>query len=119
MAPDEDGCPMLDRIKTTYREFPSRFWILVVATFIDRMGGTLIFPFFALYITDKFDVGMTEAGILFAIFSVSGFVGSMLGGALTDKFGRRNMVLFGLVFRNSGKSSTQGFSTKSASILVC
>jgi MFS family permease len=41
---------------------------------------------------------MTQAGALFAIFSLTGFVGSMLGGALTDKFGRRSMVLFGLVF---------------------
>ena len=41
---------------------------------------------------------MTQAGVLLAIFSVSGFLGSMIGGALTDKFGRRGMVLFGLVF---------------------
>ena len=89
---------MLSRISSTYKEYPLRFWVLMVATFIDRIGGTLIYPFFALYITDKFNVGMTEAGILFAIFSVSGFVGSMIGGALTDRFGRRAMVLFGLVF---------------------
>jgi len=89
---------MLNRVRSTYQEFPPRFWILVVATFIDRIGGTLIYPFFALYITEKFNVGMTEAGILVAIFSVSAFVGSMLGGALADKFGRRAMVLFGLVF---------------------
>jgi MFS family permease len=60
------------------------------------LGGTLIFPFFALYITQKFNVGMTQAGVLLAIFSLSGLVGSMLGGALTDRFGRRGIVLFGL-----------------------
>jgi MFS family permease len=89
---------MLHRFRQMYREFPLRFWVLVVATFIDRLGGTLIFPFFALYITKKFSVGMTEAGVLFAIFSLSGLAGSMTGGALADKFGRRVMVLFGLVF---------------------
>ena len=89
---------MLNRITTTYQEFPLRFWVLVAANFIDRLGGTLIFPFFALYVTQRFDVGMTQAGILLALFSISGFIGSMLGGALTDKFGRRGMVLFGLVF---------------------
>lgn len=89
---------MLTRIKSTYQEFPVQFWILVAANFIDRLGGTLIFPFFALYVTQHFNVGMTEAGVLLAIFSVFGFIGSMLGGALTDKFGRRGMVLFGLVF---------------------
>lgn len=40
---------------------------------------------------------MTQAGILFAIFSVAGLIGSMIGGGLTDKFGRRVLVLFGLV----------------------
>ncbi len=89
---------MLTRIKSTYQEFPIQFWILVSANFIDRLGGTLIFPFFALYVTQHFNVGMTQAGVLLGIFSVFGFIGSMLGGALTDKFGRRGMVLFGLVF---------------------
>jgi MFS family permease len=89
---------MLVRIKATYQEFPLQFWVLVAANFIDRVGSTLIFPFFALYVTEHFNVGMTQAGILLAIFSVSGFIGSMLGGALTDKFGRRGMVLVGLVF---------------------
>jgi MFS family permease len=88
---------MLKQFRTTYREFPREFWILVMASFIDRLGGTLIFPFFALYITQKFNVGMTEAGALLGLFSVSGLVGSTIGGALTDRFGRRSMVLFGLI----------------------
>jgi MFS family permease len=89
---------MLNRIRTTYYEFPSKFWILVGASFIDGVGSTMIFPFFALYITQKFDVGMTEAGALLGIFSISGFFGSMLGGALTDRIGRKALLLFGLVF---------------------
>ena len=89
---------MLTRIKSTYQEFPLEYWILVLANFIDSVGGTMIWPFFALYITQKFDVGMTQAGIFIAIFSISGFIGSMIGGALADKFGRRSLVLFGLVF---------------------
>ncbi len=88
---------MLQNIRNTVQEYPSKFWVLVSATFIDRLGGTLIFPFFALYVTQQFNVGMTEAGVLFAIFSVSGFFGNMIGGALVDKFGRKSMLLFGLV----------------------
>jgi MFS family permease len=40
---------------------------------------------------------MTQVGILFAIFAMSGIAGSFLGGAITDKFGRKSMLLFGLV----------------------
>lgn len=102
---------MLSRVKATYHEFPLEYWILVLANFIDSIGGTMIWPFFALYVTQKFDVGMTEAGILIAIFSVSGFIGSMIGGALADKFGRRSLVLFGLVF-SAMSSLAMGFVNK-------
>ncbi|MCJ7825680.1 MAG: MFS transporter, partial [Anaerolineales bacterium] len=88
---------MLNRIRSTYQEFPRPFWVIVGSGFIDHLGRTLIFPFFSLYITQKFGVGMTQAGVLLAIFSLSGLVGSMIGGALTDRFGRRGIVLFGLV----------------------
>ena len=72
--------------------------MLLGASFIDRVGGTMIWPFFALYVTRKFGVGMTEAGVLLGIFSLAGVAGNMAGGALTDRLGRRNIVLFGLVF---------------------
>jgi len=85
------------RIRSIYYEYRRSFWILVGATFIDRLGGSLLFPFFALYITKKFNVGMTEVGVLFALFSLSSFVGSFLGGALTDRVGRRAMLVFGLL----------------------
>jgi MFS family permease len=89
---------MLAKLKKTYHEFPRKFWVLVAASFVDRVGATLIFPFFALYITQKFEVGMTQAGVLIGVFSIAGMVGNVLGGALTDRFGRKGMVLFGLVF---------------------
>jgi MFS family permease len=85
------------KAQKVYREYPGTFWTLLGATFIDRLGGALMFPFFALYVTQKFGVGMTQVGILFAIFAVSNVIGSMLGGALTDKLGRRWMIIFGLV----------------------
>ena len=87
----------LTKIKSVYAEYPKTFWTLVVVTFIDRLGGFLLFPFFALYITKKFNVGMTEVGILFALFAGSSFIGSFLGGALTDRIGRRSMVIFSLL----------------------
>ncbi len=89
---------MLNRFRETYRQYPSKFWVVAGAGFIDVVGRTLIMPFFTLFVTQKFGVGMTQAGILLATFSVSGFVGNMIGGALTDRLGRRAMILFGLVF---------------------
>jgi MFS family permease len=89
---------MFNRLNKIYLEFPSKFWLVVLTSFIDSIGGTLLFPFFTLYITERFGVGMTQAGIVLGSFSAFGLVGSMVGGALTDKFGRKSLVLFGLVF---------------------
>jgi MFS family permease len=89
---------MIRKINNIYHEFPSKFWIVVLVSFIDGIGGTLLFPFFSLYITQKFGIGMTQAGIILGVFSAFGLIGSMVGGALTDKFGRRRIILFGLVF---------------------
>ena len=89
---------MLSRLNNIYHEFPSRFWIVVGVMFIDRVGGTMLFPFFSLYITQKFSVGMTQAGAILGFFSIFGMLGSMIGGALTDKLGRRSLILFGLIF---------------------
>ncbi len=85
------------RLSRLRQEFPNEFWTLIVATFIDRLGGGLLFPFFALYITRHFDVGMTEVGIVFAIFSIAGLFGGVIAGALTDKLGRKSMLILGLV----------------------
>ncbi|QEE17923.1 MDR family MFS transporter [Promethearchaeum syntrophicum] len=88
---------MFGEIKTIYQEYPKTFWILMTATFIDRIGGALLFPFFALYITDHFGVGMTEVGILFGLYAAGSIIGGIVGGIITDKYGRKFMLLFGLI----------------------
>lgn len=85
------------RLTTTYQEYPRPFWTLVGVTFIDRLGGALLYPFFALYLTSKFDVGMTVVGQLFALFAFSSFIGGALGGAFADRLGRKSIVIFSLV----------------------
>jgi len=88
---------MLQKIKGNFELFPNKFWVLMGATFVDQIGNWMLFPFFALYITDHFSVGMTQVGILMGIFSLSNLLGRFAGGAFADKFGRKFMLIFGLV----------------------
>jgi MFS family permease len=89
---------MLNRLKDTYNSFPRLFWVVVLISFIDRLGGNLLWPFFSLYITGHFNVGMTQAGMVLGTFSAFGLIGNMIGGGLTDKFGRKTIIIGGLVF---------------------
>ncbi len=87
----------INQVTNFYHDYPRTFWTLMGVSFIDHLGGALMFPFFALYITSKFNVGMTEVGILFALFAISSFIGSTIGGALSDRLGRRGMLIFSLI----------------------
>lgn len=89
---------MFTNIKRTYYKYDKNFWVLAGASFIDQLGGSLIFPFLSLYLTQKFNVGMTEVGTMFLIWGLgAGVLGNTIGGALADKFGRKTNLIFGLI----------------------
>ncbi|MCO6451466.1 MAG: MFS transporter [Caldilineales bacterium] len=98
----------INRLNSIYREYPSKFWMVVGVSFVDGIGGRMLFPFFSLYITQRFGVGMTQAGIILGIFSFFGIIGGIIGGVLTDRFGRRKPIIFGLV-ASAGSMLTLGF----------
>jgi MFS family permease len=87
----------IQKLVDVYHEYPRAFWMVVIVNFIDRLGTSLLLPFFALYMTRRFNVGMETAGALFAIWTISSFIGSFPGGALTDRLGRKGMIMLGLV----------------------
>ena len=93
---------MFAKIKNMYNEYPNAFKVLTLATFIDQLGSFLLYPFYALYMTERFGIGMIEVGYLFSILAMGNIFGGVIGGALADKYGRRAMVLIGLVVSGIG-----------------
>jgi len=86
-----------ERLTSIYREYPHTFWMVVAVNFIERLGTSLLLPFFALYATSRFNVGMETVGALFALWTAASFLGSFPGGALSDRLGRKGMIMLGLV----------------------
>ncbi len=93
---------MFAKFKNLYKEYPNAFKVLTLATFIDMLGSFLLFPFYSLYITSRFGVTMIEVGYLLTINAAGNIFGGMIGGALVDKYGRRSMILFGLIVSGIG-----------------
>jgi MFS family permease len=79
------------------KEFPRPFWVLMLASFIDHIGSFLLLPFLSLYITQRFNVGLSEMGKVFFVFALAGTAGGILGGGITDKFGRRSLIIIGIL----------------------
>jgi len=79
------------------KSYPPQFRVLMAITFIDSVGGAVLFPFFSLYLTAKFGVGMTQVGLLFTGYAIGNLIGSTLGGALTDLLGRKRVIVVALI----------------------
>lgn len=84
-------------MKQTFQEFPETFWVITFSSFIDQIGGFMMMPFIAIYMTQAFGISMVEVGLVFIIVGVGNMLGGMIGGALTDKIGRKICALFGLL----------------------
>ncbi len=88
---------MFTKASAIYHEYPTSFWTVVVVNFIDKLGESLLYPFFALYLTRQFSVDMTQVGLLLAVFSGAGFLGGFPGGVLSDRLGRKSIIIFSLL----------------------
>lgn len=69
--------------------------IRIVTSFLTRVVGTMIFPFMAIYFSDK--LGQAVAGfLLFANVCVQVLMG-FYGGYLADRWGRKKVMVYGEV----------------------
>jgi MFS family permease len=91
-------------IQATIAEYPRAFWVLMGGMFIDQLGANFIYPFFALFVTARFGVGLAQVGLMLGTMTAGGILGGFIGGSLADRFGRKVMILFGLLV--SGLFST-------------
>src|SRR5215510_6485104 len=87
----------LEKAQRGLKDYPLPFWVLMIGTFIDRLGTNLIMPFLGIYIVERFDAKITQVGLIYTIYAISGGIGNLLSGALADRFGRRLVLILGLV----------------------
>jgi MFS family permease len=87
---------MLLRLKNLIADFPRQFWILFGGTLINQIGSGMVFPFLTLYLHQRLSLSMTSVGVILSVWAISGLVGSLVGGSLTDRFGRKRLMVVSL-----------------------
>lgn len=86
----------------TFKGLSKEIWWLALITLINR-AGTMVIPFLSLYLTEDLHFEPKDVGWIMTAFGLGSFVGSWLGGKLTDKIGYykvmvRSLLTTGLLF---------------------
>ena len=79
--------------------------ILFLVVFIDMLGFTLVIPFLTYFIQDLasaegiVDIGKRDlwVGVVISCYSIAQFIFTPILGALSDRHGRRPIIIFGLI----------------------
>ena len=90
---------MLTRRITHYvkdMHFTRPFWIMATGSFINR-AGNFVMPFFALYLTSRQHLSISEATLIISAMGIGSLVAGICGGVLADTIGRRTTILLSLI----------------------
>ena len=71
---------------------PRTYWLIWIGTLINRLGGFVI-PFLTLYLTAQRRIPVSTAALTVSLFGAGSFLAQLSGGELTDRLGRRPVML--------------------------
>ncbi|HZL65630.1 MAG TPA: MFS transporter [Thermoleophilia bacterium] len=90
---------MLPRLKGFLRElrsYPGQFWVLTLGVFVYVAAAALAFPFEGIYLHKYVGASMTMVGVVFGLVPFVVMPVQFWGGRLTDKVGRRKVLVLAL-----------------------
>ncbi len=77
-------------------EFVKRLWVLMLTVMVDMIGFLIVLPLLPFY-AEKLGASATKIGALVSIFALAQMATAPLWGRLSDRFGRRPMIISGLL----------------------
>ena len=84
------------RMLPDFRGLPRPFWVLFVGTLVNRVGGFVLI-FLAIYLTEVRGLSAAQAGVVVSAYGLGAIGGGPLGGALSDRIGRRPILATSLI----------------------
>src|SRR6201998_4472327 len=90
-----------DRLQKSGTGLLSPLPILLLTVFVDMVGFGIVVPVLPLY-TERFNATPLAIGMLLAVYSGMGFIFSPIVGALSDRLGRRSILLLSTVGQATG-----------------
>jgi predicted MFS family arabinose efflux permease len=76
------------------KRFPPGVWLMMVVDLFVTVAFSIALPFLALYLYDQRGLPMSIVGTIFLVSGLCTAGTNMLGGMLSDRFGRRRLFIF-------------------------
>jgi MFS family permease len=93
---------MINRLRNTIAEYPTQFWLMGVGLFISSAGSSMIWPFLMIYVSEKLLLSLSTVSTLITINAVMGLFSSFAAGAVSDKVGRKLVMIVSLAVNGLG-----------------
>lgn len=90
----------MSRVKeyiSPYKGLPMSIYVLFFASIVNNMGN-FVAPFLTMFLTNKIGINIGVVGSIVAVNAALGMIGAMIGGKLTDKIGRKKILV---IFRTT------------------
>ncbi len=108
-------------LRNVFHRLEPGVWIVAVIQFFTVIGFSICMPFLSLYLYQDRGLPMTLVGVIILGAGLCSAISQALGGALSDRFGRRPMLLMAAsvsIFLYSGLAVLIGISAPVWSIAV-
>ncbi|ATH92281.1 transporter [Bacillus glycinifermentans] len=83
-------------MKPKWKEIHPLSWTIIAGTIFGRMGTAMSIPFLAIYLTQVKGASAGFAGAVIAASSLVGIAASFYGGYVSDRFGRKTIMLLSI-----------------------
>jgi len=107
--------------RNVFHRFEPELWVITVIQFFTVIGFSICMPFLSLYLYQDRGLSMTMVGTILLAAGLCSAVSQALGGALSDRFGRRPILLtatFVSIFLYTGLAVLIGISAPVWAIVV-
>ncbi len=88
---------MFTRWRTQISGYPSQFWLMFWGMLMSTVGASMIWPFLMIYVSGRLERPLGQIASLMTLNSLMGLGAAFLAGPLTDRLGRKWVMVVSLV----------------------
>jgi len=84
-------------LKAQLRKYPRQFWLMFFGLIFSTTGTTMIWPFLMIFVSERLTLPLTAVASLMTVNAIAGLTSSILSGPIVDRYGRKWVMVIGLI----------------------